>query len=167
MAKYEIDRICGHWEIIQLYGQYDDRRYKLEKVEPKKLCEECYQKQIDEQRAAEAVKAVEMAQQHGFPALTGSAKQIAWAETIRYKMMVEIEKIINSTLGAADLATLAAYGFTPDDLQQGVRLISTQMAASWWIEHRHLTGKTLINLLSDTIKSIALIRRSNAKISAN
>ena len=46
-------------------------------------CAECYQKRKERQREEENQKAAEMATEAGLPKLTGSEKQVAWAESIR------------------------------------------------------------------------------------
>lgn len=46
-------------------------------------CSECYQKRKERQREEENQKAAELATEAGLPKLTGSDKQVAWAESIR------------------------------------------------------------------------------------
>jgi hypothetical protein len=82
MAKYEITRACGHTETVQIVGPYAGRDRQAE-YESGNLCYECYKARQAEKHAAESNAAAEAAQSSGLPALSGSEKQIAWAETIR------------------------------------------------------------------------------------
>lgn len=80
MAKYYATYNCGHGEMIELFGKEKERERKLEWLESC-LCPECLaQQQAEEQKQLLNVltkKGIEL------PALTGSEKQIKWAETIR------------------------------------------------------------------------------------
>lgn len=82
MAKYDITRACGHTETVQITGPIAGRDRQAE-YESGKLCYECYKAKQAKQRAAESQAAAEAAKSAGLPALTGSEKQVAWAETIR------------------------------------------------------------------------------------
>lgn len=82
MAKYEITRACGHTETVHIAGPVAGRDRQAE-YESGKLCYECYKAEQAKQRAAESQTASEAAKSSGLPALTGSEKQVAWAETIR------------------------------------------------------------------------------------
>lgn len=46
-------------------------------------CEECYKARIAQEHEAANAAAVEAANENGWPELTGTPKQIAWANTIR------------------------------------------------------------------------------------
>lgn len=81
MAKYEITRTCGHTETIQISGPVAGRDRQAD-YESGKLCYGCYKAEQARQRAASQA-AAESAKSSGLPALTGSEKQVAWAETIR------------------------------------------------------------------------------------
>ena len=73
MAKYTIPHSCGHSETVQLYGKHTDRSRYMDNAE-RRQCRDCY-------NASLVAKTADM----GLPALTGSDKQVAWAETIRAK----------------------------------------------------------------------------------
>lgn len=82
MSKYDITRSCGHVETINIGGKVSERDNQAE-YESGKLCYECYKAKQAEHRAAESKAAAEASQSAGMPALTGSEKQVAWAQTIR------------------------------------------------------------------------------------
>ncbi len=67
---------CGHQEEKQMYGPYAERDRKAEWM-GRDFCPECRAKKAAEQSAAA-----------GLPELTGSPKQIAWAQTVRDQLMI-------------------------------------------------------------------------------
>ncbi len=70
MAKYTVTYKCGHTAEVQLYGKEAERQRKI-KWYSTILCPEC-----------EACEAVRVATEKGYPELTGSPKQVAWAYKI-------------------------------------------------------------------------------------
>lgn len=93
MSKYQIERKCGHIEEMQIYGATKDRDRRAE-WESGKLCYECYKAEQARKRAEESAAASTAAQADGLPALAGSEKQIAWAESIRRALVDGVEKIL-------------------------------------------------------------------------
>lgn len=83
MAKYEVEHACGHTETHNLTGPHKHREWWLENVGPGRLCSDCFQEEKQKQYADRSAQATESAKASGLPELTGSPKQIAWAETIR------------------------------------------------------------------------------------
>jgi len=75
MAKYTINHICGHQVTVQLFGAYKDREKRIAYLETCE-CDECRKAKAN--AAAAAAK-----EERGLPDLTGSEKQVAWANTIR------------------------------------------------------------------------------------
>lgn len=80
MANYKINPTCGHQYDVQLFGKGDERHRKIEYFETG-ICPTCWKKQQEEKRAKESQEN----QSAGLPKLTGSPKQISWAESIRAK----------------------------------------------------------------------------------
>lgn len=122
MAKYYFTYACGHPGEIQLYGPGKQREWRLEQEEAK-LCPDCYQASLDEEnaKAAAANRAI------GLPELSGTEKQIAWAESIRGEFCARAEDVISkldpqkADLGKARGALDYFY---------------RQAKASWWIDNR-------------------------------
>lgn len=79
MAKYEIKHICGHTETIALFGKHESRYARIEYLE-KQECLEC-------RRKREAEEAEKIGAGLELPELSGSEKQVAWANTIRAKVV--------------------------------------------------------------------------------
>lgn len=118
--KTTVTHSCGHQEEIVIYGKRADRERKIAWLEAQ-VCAEC--------RAAEATEASKAA---GMVALTGSAKQIAWAEDIRGKTMDAIAVLKTRTDDeAAHKDRVIAYlgGIT---------------SAEWWIDNRFYAGAKMI-----------------------
>ena len=90
MAKYEVTYACGHTETIQLYGKSAERQKEIARLE-NRLCKKCY---IAEQREA-AKEVVNSVKDFGLATLTGSPKQVAWAESIRAKFFAGYGEQLN------------------------------------------------------------------------
>ena len=98
MAKYSVKHTCGHISEVALFGPSKDREYRLDRMR-ENVCLNC-ENAANAERNAEA----------GLPALTGTPKQIAWAESIR-------------------AAAMARRELSPETL--------AQTKASWWIDQRY------------------------------
>jgi hypothetical protein len=131
MAKYTVTRSCGHDEVVNLIGPHKNREWRLENVEPHKLCYECYQRELAEKREKDNVEAAEAAKDMKLPVLTGSEKQITWAETLRQQLISRIEQEIyverDKTISMEAIEALES-------------IKNTRTEARWWIDHRHLNG---------------------------
>lgn len=135
MSKFQITRACGHDEWVQIYGPNKDRDWKAQ-AESRRLCRDCYEAELKAKRAAEAVARIEAAkaaadeaEAGNLPTLTGSEKQITWAETIR--------KTHHDSLVAA-----AARAITPGIkalFDEEIGRYMAESSAHAWIERRHET----------------------------
>ena len=106
--KYEVTYSCGHVGAVQIYGTAAEREKKIA----------CYKKA----RQEEAATAAKQAKADGLPALTGSEKQIRWAESIRKEKMATAREWLARYPGEQADKCLAWYG--------------GHASASWWIDHR-------------------------------
>lgn len=110
---------CGHQDVVDLYGSNNEREKKI-----------AYYASIDCPECRKAV-AAEAAKQAGLPELTGTAKQVAWAATIRKETIKAVE---NMLAGMKD----------PDGT--GARILTAlkeKTSAGWWIDNRY-TGTQMI-----------------------
>ena len=112
--KVTITRACGHEETIEVYGTnvHGERDRKIE-YEKTLVCKACY----EQQTAAENKAA-------GMTELTGTPKQIAWAEKIRADIIGKIDNMPAQNeqyeqIKSQVLATLKSID-----------------SASWWIDRR-------------------------------
>ncbi|TEB13344.1 hypothetical protein [Pelotomaculum propionicicum] len=147
MAKYTVTRACGHEETVVLFGKLKDRDWRLEKVEPQKLCSECYQAKLAEEREKENREAAEVAKEQGLPALAGSEKQVAWAETIRQQMLADIDEFIYKRVKPEHR--------NKPELLTAIDHIRNTVEARWWIDNRgmNLPGE-LMHLVAKAAKEV-------------
>lgn len=144
MAWHTITHSCGHEDRHQLYGPGRTRTWRAERLadEP---CEACK----TAAREAENAAAAAANREAGLPALTGTEKQIAWAETIRAHKLDILARVLSGELTGY---ALAAYwdGIELDDpdLPLAIDALQSQSAAHWWIDHRDRKVSALLELVA-------------------
>ena len=126
MAQYGITRSCGHRDTVRVGGPTRQRPYLLQREE-ERLCRACWDERAAVERAAATAAAAAVAAAQGLPALTGSPKQIAWAESLRRELLARI---------ATALAGAALTTEEQDEADRVVAKIRTQADARYWIDHR-------------------------------
>ncbi|GAB0057455.1 hypothetical protein SIID45300_01783 [Candidatus Magnetaquicoccaceae bacterium FCR-1] len=133
MAKYTITHTCGHTSVADICGPVAARQGRADWMGRQGACNACLQAE----RAAESAKAAIDAKESGLPALVGSDKQVAWAETIRANAM----QIITSS--SNHVKAMLAAGKVPahmvEQTNKGVGLLDSLIAetsASRWIDIR-------------------------------
>lgn len=117
------------------------------------VCDAC------EQNLAES-KAQELSaesQSHGLPELTGSAKQIVWADKIRKELLPHIDDALRQMHSFDDCANDEQKKILKyvDRAADNVRAIAS---ASWWIDNR---------LYSDINGAISLLVKESCKLAKN
>lgn len=117
MGWEPINYACGHRGQEQMYGKTRDRESRAEYL-GRGLCPDCLTAQ--RQQLAEQGRAAAAA--HGLPELTGSSKQIAWAEQIRGALVAA--HTAGKSLG------IATEYLAPASQHLG------QSRAGWWIDNR-------------------------------
>ena len=123
MSKYEIKHSCGHITTHNIVGtNVNNEREKKAEWLASRVCSDCYRKQLAN-NAAETNK--------NLPQLTGSEKQIAWAESIRAKANKSISPILDqiktNSSNNPHVAEIAAS--VVDDL-------FNKTNSSFWIDNR-------------------------------
>jgi|GEM_PF-287588 len=152
MAKYQVEcPACNETYTVQLFGPHRDREYRLQNWDW--TCDECREKQFKERCRKENEAAAATNEAAGLPALTGSEKQIAWAETIRSKILenvkipteAEFEERLKKLEESGNLerAMEEARRAGFDDAHHafacqvaGVKQVMAETSAHWWIENR-------------------------------
>lgn len=143
MAKVSIDLICEecgksftHTAIKHNRSEADSyAEWARDNIQ---ICPECWRKQkIASKRSADEAKAesgIKKAEQEGvtLPELTGTPKQIAWAETIR-------------GCACEDFANAKAKKPAWDAL-------CSKTEASWWIDHRDIIDAINVRYLLRELK---------------
>ncbi|MEU9354953.1 hypothetical protein AB0D65_29160 [Streptomyces griseoloalbus] len=146
MAKYTVTRKCGHDERVDLIGPHKKREQTLERMEGSD-CYACVEAQREKKNAENAAAA----KAAGWPALTGSERQVAWAETLR---AAAVEELRSSASWWAE-----KYPEAPGD---PLPFIETAMlaveSASWWIDNRHELVDAGVSLAgADVAESLGLL----------
>lgn len=131
MSKHKITYACGHSDDVQIYGPYSGRDAQAERL-AQKLCPACYQAKLAAERAAESAAAAEQAKSSGLPSLTGSAKQIAWAESIRAKAAAQLAELSAKLDAAPATANHAAIAIAREIISSTL----AQTDARAWIDSR-------------------------------
>ena len=152
MAKYEIAHSCGHVETVQIYGtNVHGERERRAAWLASKPCPEC-------ERRAKAEAARAKAEEMGLSGLTGSEKQVAWAEDIRSKAVRDAE----DALGYDQSRALVASGTLTAEQEARLPLLeralregaSEHAGAAWWIDHRFEAGPLVIKAVKARIDEL-------------
>jgi len=138
MGKYNVTHTCGHEQTHQLVGKIADRDRKIAWLETT-TCGECHKTQQTRLHAAASAEAAEANATAGLAALTGSDKQIAWAETLRQPVIANLKEAANKLVAATDphgKFSAAARQEITDAIDLVVNEIANQTASQYWIDHR-------------------------------
>ena len=130
MAKYDVTFSCGHTETVEMFGKIADRERKIEWYRDHCQCSECRKAKIDaaNEKAAEDNKA------DGYAPLTGSEKQIAWAETIRREKIAELEQMPYGGTDAGRAAKVMTIDFVKSQITD----------AAEWIDNRNYSALSIV-----------------------
>ena len=139
MAWYYGTYSCGHDGRVDIVGPTKDRQRKAD-WKFSGLCPECYKKHLEEEKERKNREAAEKSVEMEFPELTGTEKQVAWANTIRMKKFdlinsgIErvskilkekgLERVPGDDIGIEEISEAADY------------FIHEHTDEKWWIEHR-------------------------------
>ena len=157
MAKYDVTHRCGHTVTVQLVGPHKERARRIEWMRTNH-CFSC-----DNEIAAQAAR--ETASKAGLPALTGSPKQIAWAETLRAKKITEFEAAAD-VLGKKYIArSKAARAELADALALLHHEVFGEAASRYWIDARDGQSITY-ETLGETIKARGLAPTLQSELEA-
>ena len=107
-------------------------------------CSDCYEKRKQAEREEESRKAAEEARELGFPDLTGTPKQIAWAEKIR----IEFARIWSNYQDVLQKKIVSgrAKQKDADTIEDFKSWVLSHEEASWWIDrNRRLESSDVKN----------------------
>lgn len=133
MAWHYVTRSCGHEERFQITGNSRYREWQISKLEGEP-CSDCVEARRQEENAAATKENAEA----GLPALLGSERQVGWAETIRKKILDEVDSVLSDLAGK-------------DWFEDAMRVVMSQQSASWWIDRR---GMSLLCIVEEAGKQI-------------
>ena len=108
-------------------------------------CDECREKEREEEKAAANAKAAESAKEFELPELTGSDKQVAWANTIRVKLFEQYSKLTeNFAKFTPEKQEQCAEEFKKVDAVANY-LFNSKTSAAFWIDNRDtLSIRTIV-----------------------
>lgn len=161
MSRETIHHRCGHTSIQKLFGNSKERARKAIWIGERSDCPDCEKAAF---AAANAAAAIENAD-NGLPELTGSEKQIAWAETIRKGKLESIAvfitivekwhdtgEVYESTYGDkwgegnprarlmhVELSELVRELKTVDRAEAFIAIVHEKTDARWWIDGRDMS----------------------------
>ncbi|WP_302593575.1 hypothetical protein [Faecalibaculum rodentium] len=127
---------CGHTGRVQIYGKSDEREKEAARY-IYRLCPECLQKERDAANQAAAAKNSAA----GLPTLTGSPKQIAWAEVIRQEIIDGLKEQLH--LAETANPSLPAEHVKEYEEEKALCLIAMRSSAEKWFKES--SAKVFIN----------------------
>lgn len=144
MAWYYGTYSCGHEGRTNVIGPEKDRQRKAD-WEFEKECPECREasrKEAIERENEEALKAsIEME----LPELTGTEKQVAWANTIRKRFIDQYEQVIEKAEQIKLESPKSKVANTIDEFQKVFDyVLNNKVKASYWIDNRFEKINTLL-----------------------
>lgn len=169
MAWYYGTFSCGHDGRVNITGKVKDRQWKADR-KFSDLCENCRMQRFEETKEKENKESEEKSKEMELPGLTGTEKQIAWANTIRVKFIDELSKLQELVL-SEDRITLKSiisiYGVTKEEvLNKSISeylinliciseevIINKMIKASYWIDTKGESIKSHLERSVDLIKN--------------
>ncbi|MFE8034774.1 hypothetical protein [Thiohalocapsa marina] len=141
MAWTTVTHSCGHADRHQLYGRGRDRDWRAERL-AEEPCDACRRAEF-EAKNADAAAANAAA---GLPPLTGSEKQILWAESIRLLKIDQAHRAMIGALSTLELQMLFGDEVDPEDPAIGIVVdaLRAVTSARWWIDRRDLKVSCLL-----------------------
>lgn len=124
MAQYTITHTCGHDETVQIYGTnvHGERERKAAWLESKP-CRDCEREALREENLGGAAE------------LTGSDRQVAWADDLRARAIAEAKQLLakleaDTAVQQADKDAWRANG------ENAIKAMLAETSAKEIIEHR-------------------------------
>jgi hypothetical protein len=146
MAKYSGTYNCGHEGTTQIYGKVKYRQYKADK-HFEKLCPDCYKKKKEEERQKKNQEALKKSKEMELPELTGSQKQIKWANTIRLEMHEKAEDEIEYELNRYTVQKENNVEELENNFYESLNyMLKNKTKASWYIDNR---DRDIVTLLAE------------------
>lgn len=141
MAWYYGTYICGHEGRTNIVGPSKDRERKAD-WHFSGFCPECYKKQLQEEKERKNKEAAEKSAEMELPELTGTEKQVAWANSIRINVISDMSTKINKLAEALKkdgLKTIPGENIGIKEISDAFDyFINNHVDAKYWIEHREV-----------------------------
>ncbi|MGL5718035.1 MAG: hypothetical protein ACRCX2_33840 [Paraclostridium sp.] len=98
MAWYNGTFACGCEGRVNIIGPGKDREWKKERSF-NNLCSNCYKEKLEQERELKNAEALALAEEMELPQLTGTEKQVAWANTLRNGFIEKLSDAIEDVKG--------------------------------------------------------------------
>ena len=136
---------CGHEGKVNIIGKAKDREWKIERAFSN-MCPDCYKKWLEEEHQRKNKEAMEEAKEMDLPELTGTEKQIAWANTLRKKFIDTVEDRIESLKTKNAPKKTKRYQETLD------HILLTKTEAKYYIDNRYQLVEDVIDSFKEEYK---------------
>jgi len=146
MAKYDIKGSCGHYFTKNLTGHQSSRESYIEWATDRLECPDCYKVRLEKERKEASELAAQQAASENLPTLTGSEKQIRWAESIRIKKLESLRKIAGENADNEEMV---------EKIKFFVERVKTKTEAKWFIDIKDASYSRdyfLIKIVEDKAK---------------
>ena len=136
MAWYYGTYSCGHKGRVNIIGPVKDRQWKADR-EFSKMCPECWEKHLQQERERQNREAAEKAKEMELPELQGTERQVVWAITLRQKLIDQLTKLAENDKELQKLSKLYEVKLTPERVLT-VRdyIIENKTSAKYYIDNR-------------------------------
>ncbi|MDU6263741.1 MAG: hypothetical protein E6600_04495 [Anaerocolumna aminovalerica] len=137
MAWYHGTYECGHEGRVNIIGPTKERGWKKE-IAFSRLCPECWQKHAEEERERLNRESLEKAKEMELPELVGTEKQVAWANTLRQKIIDELSELSENAKRIKELNFIYGFKLTSEEILK-IRdyIIDKKVKASDYIDNRN------------------------------
>ena len=141
MARYTVacDTCSSDMYFHTCGGNSRDRQWRADHWSHE--CDECKQKRV----SVENEKNAEKNREEGLVLLTGSEKQVAWAETIRASFAKKADELMENAQKFHKLLEFMEQN-TPDKINYKIKRFFENESASFWIDRR---GNDIISFLEE------------------
>lgn len=164
MAWYYGTYSCGHEGRTNIVGPTKDRERKIE-WHFSGLCPDCHKKKQEEERKSANKEAAKKSAEMELPELSGTEKQVAWANTLRIKAIDRINSRcakMETALKEKGLDTIPGEGIGMKEVYDSVQFfIQSHSDARYWIEIRD-EDVNLKNIVSEYKKYLDKSANSDA-----
>lgn len=147
MAKYSVKHACGHIQVHQIFGtnSHGERDSKVAWLETC-ICDECYKANQKAKYDAENEKNAKANAEAHLPPLTGTPKQIGWAETIRAEKINKLNEILERIEALKAKRALSEIEVEQDKkVQAFATAYKNEDSAARWIDLRDRSVESLLN----------------------
>lgn len=148
MAWYYGTYCCGHEGRTNIVGPLKNREW-IKENHFEKVCPECWEKKILEDREKANIEAIEKAKEMELPELQGTEKQVAWANTLRQKMIDKINGLTDEYIYCLKVEKVIS---DKRDIKDFENFVLSQTSARWFIDNK----SGLISAIKDALKIIKL-----------